>query len=200
MGPALGGTDIHSQDGLRRLSMASYRTSVHTAWSPETAFDFMADLRNFAIWDPGVGSVRLVKGARPGLGTAFDVDVHAGPRTITLRYQTTEFRRPHRLVVVATTPTLVSLDEITVEREPGGATVTYDAELSLRGVLRLADPLLAVAFRRIGDRAAAACDAPSPATYCPRHDHVRRCRRSDARARNRPELHPDRVRRPLAPR
>jgi hypothetical protein len=134
--------------------MASYRTSVSTAWSPETAFDFMADLRNFAIWDPGVSSVRLVRGAGPGLGTAFDVDVHAGPRTITLRYETTEFQRPDRLVVVAATPTLVSVDEIVVEKELGGATVTYDADLSLRGVLRLANPLLAIAFRHIGDRAA----------------------------------------------
>jgi carbon monoxide dehydrogenase subunit G len=134
--------------------MAFYRTSVSTAWSPETAFDFMADLRNFAIWDPGVSSVRLVKGAGPGLGAAFDVDVDAGPRTITLRYETTEFRRPERLVVVAATPTLISSDEIVVERDPGGATVTYRADLTLRGVLRFADPLLATAFRRIGDRAA----------------------------------------------
>jgi carbon monoxide dehydrogenase subunit G len=155
MGRDLRGTDIHSPDGLRRLDMASYLTSVNTAWSPETAFDFMADLRNFAIWDPGVSSVRLVKSAGPGLGAAFDVDVHAGPRTITLRYETTEFQRPDRLLVVAATPTLISRDEIMVEKEPGGARVTYDAELSLRGVLRLADPLLAIAFRHIGERAAA---------------------------------------------
>jgi hypothetical protein len=64
------------------------------------------------------------------------------------------YKPPERLVVVATTPTLVSHDEITVENASGGVTVTYDAELSLRGVLRLANPLLAVAFRHIGERAA----------------------------------------------
>jgi hypothetical protein len=134
--------------------MASYITSVRTAWAPETAFDFMADLRNLEIWDPGVRSVRLVEGAGPGLGAAFDVDVHACPRTITLRYETTEFQRPERLVVVAATPTMISRDQIVVESEPGGSTVTYDAELSLRGPLRLADPLLAIGFRRIAERAA----------------------------------------------
>jgi hypothetical protein len=114
----------------------------------------MADLRNFVIWDPGVSSVRLVEGDAPGLGAAFDVDVHGGPRTITLRYETTAFERPERLVVVAASSTLVSRDEIVVEHSPGGARVTYDAELSLRGVLRLANPLLGIAFNRIGERAA----------------------------------------------
>jgi hypothetical protein len=39
-------------------------------------------------------------------------------------------------------------------RQPGrGTRVTYDADLSLKGPLRLADPLLALAFRRVGDRA-----------------------------------------------
>jgi len=34
-----------------------------------------------------------------------------------------------------------------------GSVVTYDADLRVRGLFRLADPLLALAFRRIGDRA-----------------------------------------------
>ena len=32
--------------------------------------------------------------------------------------------------------------------------VTYDAELTLNGPLGLADPLLGIGFKRIGDRAA----------------------------------------------
>ena len=46
---------------------------------------------------------------------------------------------------------------ITVEPETrdGGCLVTYVADLSLKGVLRIGDPLLGLAFRRIGDRAAA---------------------------------------------
>ena len=87
----------------------------------------MADLRNFAIWDPGVSSVRLVEGAGPGLG-AGSTSTSRRPRRITLRYETTEFQRPDHLVVAAATPTLVSLDEIVVEKDLEGATVTYDAE------------------------------------------------------------------------
>ena len=34
--------------------MARYVTTVRTSWAPEVAFGYMADLRNFAEWDPGV--------------------------------------------------------------------------------------------------------------------------------------------------
>ena len=56
----------------------------------------------------------------------------------------------------AETPTVVSEDTITVSALPGsGAQVTYDARLRLRGALRVADPVLGLLFRRVGDRAKA---------------------------------------------
>ena len=39
-------------------------------------------------------------------------------------------------------------------RSGAGSTVTYDAELTLNGLLGLADPLLGLSFKMIGDRAA----------------------------------------------
>ena len=44
--------------------MARYTVSVRTSMSPEEAFDYMADLRNFAEWDPGVVSSERVEAAR----------------------------------------------------------------------------------------------------------------------------------------
>ncbi len=114
----------------------------------------MADLRNFAVWDPGVREVRMVAGDAPGLHSAFDVDVRSAFATMTLRYEVVEWEPPGRVVVRAETSTLVSLDEISIEARPDGSTVTYDADLSFKGGLRLANPVLAVVFGRIGDRAA----------------------------------------------
>jgi carbon monoxide dehydrogenase subunit G len=135
--------------------MARYLTSVPTAWSPKAAFDFMADVRNFARWDPGVESVSAVAGDGPGLGASYDVVVRAGLRRLVLRYEVKEWDAPHRLLLVAETVLLQSVDEIKVEPADGGSVVTYDARLNLRGMLSLGDPLLGLAFRRIGDRAAA---------------------------------------------
>ena len=81
--------------------------------------------------------------------------VRAGPRRPVLRYEVVEWNAPHRLVLVARTASLQSVDEITVESADGGAVVTYDARLDLRGALSIANPLLALAFRRVGDRVAA---------------------------------------------
>ena len=51
--------------------------------------------------------------------------------------------------------TVVSRDRITFETIPTGTRVSYDADLRLKGPLRLADPLLGVAFNRVGGRALA---------------------------------------------
>lgn len=50
---------------------------------------------------------------------------------------------------------VVSLDRITFEPSHGGTRITYDAELALKGPFKLFDPLLALAFKRVGDRALA---------------------------------------------
>ena len=53
----------------------------------------------------------------------------------------------------AETTTIVSLDTITFEGTLTGTAVTYDADLRLKGLLRVLDPIFSLAFRRIGDRA-----------------------------------------------
>ncbi len=71
-----------------------------------------------------------------------------------LDYQVTSFEPPRRVVLEADNFAIRSVDEITFEPSRAGSSVTYHADLRLKGLLRLADPLLAVAFRRLGDRAA----------------------------------------------
>jgi len=135
--------------------MARYVTTVRTQLTPEEAFGYMADLRNFAEWDPGVKKVVQVVGLGGGADSEYDVSVSG----TTLRYKTTLYSPTNELVVVARSSMLTSTDRVTISREAIGGSqgtlVTYDAKLQLNGVLRLADPLLGLAFRRIGGRAAA---------------------------------------------
>jgi carbon monoxide dehydrogenase subunit G len=135
--------------------MARYVTTVRTPRSPQEAFEYMADLRNFADWDPGVTKVVQVDGDGAGPDGVFDVTVKNPGKDLTLRYRTREFESPRFARVVATSTMFTSDDRITVEPDGDGSLVTYDAELRLNGPLRLADPLLKLAFGRIGDRAAA---------------------------------------------
>jgi len=131
--------------------MARYTTTISSPWSAEEAFDYMADLRNFADWDPGVKSSKITAGTEPAMSTEYDVTV----ALTTLTYVTKEFDRPRRTVAEAKSPLLRSYDIIEVTPTSDGCEVLYDAELTLNGPLGLADPLLALAFGRIGDKAAA---------------------------------------------
>jgi carbon monoxide dehydrogenase subunit G len=135
--------------------MARYVTTVRSAKTPREAFAYMADLRNFAEWDPGVKAVRQVEGSGGGPDSVFDVTVVAPGPDLTLRYVTEEHDAPHNLLVVARSSVFTSIDRITVEPDGTGSVVTYDADLRLNGVLRVGDLGLRLVFGQIGDRAAA---------------------------------------------
>ena len=123
--------------------------------SPGDAFAYMADLENFAEWDPGVKRAKQVQGDGPGPDAAFDVAVKGIAGSLTLRYRITDYEAPTEFVARAKSPFLTSLDTITVQALDGGSMVTYDAELTLNGPLGLFDPVLRLGFDRIGDQAAA---------------------------------------------
>ena len=135
--------------------MARYVTTVRSAKTPREAFAYMADLRNFAEWDPGVKAVRQVEGSGGGPDSVFDVTVVAPGPDLTLRYVTEEHDAPHNLLVVARSCVFTSIDRITVEPDGTGSVITYDADLRLNSVLRIGDLGLRLVFGQIGDRAAA---------------------------------------------
>ena len=135
--------------------MARYVTTVRSAKTPREAFAYMADLRNFAEWDPGVKAVRQVEGSGGGPDSVFDVTVVAPGPDLTLRYVTEVHDAPHNLLVVARSIVFTSIDRITVEPDGTGSIVTYDADLRLNGVLRVGDLGLRLVFGQIGNRAAA---------------------------------------------
>jgi len=132
--------------------MARYVTTVRTAKAPEDVFAYMADLENFAEWDPGVSSATQVAGDGPGLGAAYQVKASGAD----LRYETLQYDEPDRVVVEAKTTFFRSYDIIEIAaNDDGGCDVTYDATLELNGLLSIADLGLRLFFDRIGDKAAA---------------------------------------------
>lgn len=135
--------------------MAHYRTEAPTPASPERAFAWMADFTNAAEWDPGIRHVRRVDTGPVRVGSAFDVTLRYLGRDLTMHYEVVELVEPERVVLRSETPVLTSVDTITVRPAEAGAVVAYEADLRLHGPLRLADPLLGVGFKRVGDQAAA---------------------------------------------
>jgi len=145
--------------------MARYAASIETQWTQEEAFAYLSDLSTSAEWDPGVVEAERVGGGTVGggavgrgvvgEGTEFRLVAEFLGRKTPLTYRVVECEPSRAVTFVGENASVVSHDRITFETTATGTRVTYDAELRLKGLLRLADPLLALAFNRVGDRALA---------------------------------------------
>lgn len=135
--------------------MAHYKASIASTWTPQEVFDYMSDFSTSAEWDPGVLEAERLEHGEIGLGSEFRIIAEFLGRSNTLIYRIVELDAPRTVTFRGESATVVSLDRLTCEDFGGGTRLTYDAELTLRGPLRVADPLLALAFNRVGDRAVA---------------------------------------------
>jgi hypothetical protein len=134
-------------------TMASYRTTIDSTLPPEVAFAELADFSSTELWDPGVVEARRLDDGALAVGSRFRVVASIAGRHVPLEYEIVDIDRPNRVVLRAENASVVSLDTITFAPSPTGTAVRYDADLRLKGPLRILDPVLALVFRRIGDRA-----------------------------------------------
>ncbi len=134
--------------------MVHYRRRLVVPVPLDEAFAYLSRFSSTAEWDPGVRSARMVTPDPVALGSVFALDAVFMGNTVPLRYEITEFDPPNRVVLAAENASVRSTDAITFSADPsGGTAVEYDADLALKGLARLAAPIFALAFRRIGDRA-----------------------------------------------
>lgn len=132
--------------------MARYTATIPSTRSPADTFAYMADFTTVAEWDPSAQRATRLDDGPLRVGSQFEVVVKFLGREVELTYDLVEYAPDARRAVVrATQGGTSSIDTITVADD--GA-VTYDARLELRGPLRLLDPVMRLAFRRIGDNAA----------------------------------------------
>ena len=135
--------------------MPRYSAVVRSVSDPASTFAYLSRFDRAAEWDPGVAEAAMVTAEPVGRGSRFRLVARFVGRSVPLVYEIVEFRSPERLVLHAETNLINSTDTITFNPDGTGTVVTYDAVLDGKGFAALADPLLTVAFRRIGDRAVA---------------------------------------------
>ncbi|MDE3070906.1 MAG: SRPBCC family protein [Acidobacteriota bacterium] len=133
--------------------MAHYNASVTTPLSPEQAFAYLSDFSTTAEWDPGVIEAERLGELPVGEGSEFRLLASFLGRQTPLTYRIVEYDPPSSVTFRGENATVLSLDRITFEAAGAGTRITYDADLALKGPMRVAGPLLALAFKRVGDRA-----------------------------------------------
>ncbi len=124
-----------------------------TSISQADAFNHVAEFENIDQWDPGVTqSVKTTPGAT-GVGTAYDLDLDYRGRALKMTYTVTEWEPNHRVVLVGVGGPVKAIDTITFVSGDDGTIVTYQADLSLRGIAKIVQPLMGSRLNAVGEAA-----------------------------------------------
>ena len=133
---------------------------IETACPHEVAFDFAADFSTTQAWDPGVPRARRLDEGAIEVGSRFELVSRFNTTEQTLVYEITELARPARVVLVGDGGNFHGVDTISfASRDEGGTVVTYEADLSLKGWARLAEPFIGGKLDAMSDRAVAGLKA-----------------------------------------
>lgn len=121
----------------------------------ERVWDYLADFRSTNDWDPGTVRTELTSGDG-GPGTTYHNTSKFLGKETEIVYTVTEVEPGRRIKLQGDNPSVTTYDTITVEAAPGGGTsVTYRAEFELHGLAKVADPVMGLPLKKLGDDAEA---------------------------------------------
>lgn len=133
----------------------SYDFTVTSPKPAEEVFDYLADLRNLADWDPETDVVEQVSEGEPArVGATFRLGVERRfMPDLKLSYEVVEFQRAHRIAFRATGRGVDGVDTFTVRpTADGGSEVVYATQIELTGAMKLATPIAGAATKRSGEK------------------------------------------------
>lgn len=115
------------------------------------AFRYLAEFENAAEWDPGIAEATRLTDGPVRVGTEFDIVALFRGKRQRFRYRVTELNDGRRIVLAGDGEKATSVDEIVVEPAGPGSRITYTAEIKLKGLRRLAEPLLKPLLAKTAD-------------------------------------------------
>ncbi|HEX6231082.1 MAG TPA: SRPBCC family protein [Actinomycetota bacterium] len=134
--------------------MTKLREELEVDRPIDEVFAFVGDFANAEDWDPGVEESELLTDGPVDVGTRYRVVAVFNGRRLPIGYRVTEWDPPRRVVLEGVGSTFRGVDEIAFDPTPSGGTrITYQADLRLRGPLRLFEPLMRKRFEQTGREA-----------------------------------------------
>ncbi|CAN5248284.1 SRPBCC family protein [soil metagenome] len=119
------------------------------------AFAYVADFSNSAEWDPGIPEARMITDRPVRQGSEFEVVALFRGKRQRFHYVVTAFEAERRIVLTGEGEKARSVDEIKFEPAGADTRIVYVADIRLRGIARVAEPLLAPIMNRMADDALA---------------------------------------------
>ena len=131
--------------------MTRLHETLETSLPIEDAFAFVADFAHAAVWDPGTVSSERIDGGTVAVGARYLLQVRMGPRVAPMEYRIVEHEPFRRVVLEGRGSNVTARDEIGFAALPNSGTrVDYVADIRLGGWMRLLQPFVGGAFRKIG--------------------------------------------------
>ena len=135
--------------------MARYHATVESRSPAAETFGYLATFSKCGGMEPRRAG-RGAAGCRPARARQpLPPDGAVPGARMSLTYEVIRFVPDREVLLRAASALLRSTDRIVVTGAEHGSTVSYDAEVRLRGPLKLFDPLLRPGFRVVAERAAA---------------------------------------------
>jgi carbon monoxide dehydrogenase subunit G len=130
--------------------------TIDTSAPIDKVYAFLSDFTTTNDWDPGTVETKRISGDG-GVGTDYHNTSKFLGRETELVY-TTKQLEPSRLIrLEGNNKTVKATDTMTLTEMPGGTQVVYNAHFDFKGTVgKLApvlSPLLALAFKKLGDEA-----------------------------------------------
>lgn len=135
--------------------MTRLHEEIETPLPLDVAFPFVADFANSSRWDPGVRSSEPLDPGPLAVGARYSLMVRMGGRFAPMEYRVSELEPMRRVVLTGSGSGVSAVDEIRFERAGTGTHIDYTADIRLGGLLRLVQPLLGGAFRKVAKDALA---------------------------------------------
>ncbi len=118
---------------------------IEVSRPPEEVFDFLADIRNEAAWNPRIVRIDKMSEGSIGAGTTFHgLYKGIGP----LHTELVEFERPHRLSFRSRGPRMRIAGTFVLSAVQGKSSVALSADLEPQGPFRFIAPLMAPLIKR----------------------------------------------------
>jgi uncharacterized protein YndB with AHSA1/START domain len=136
------------------------REVIEVAASPERSWAYVSDFSTAAEWDPGIVSSRKTSDGPVGFGSTFDVVAEFRGKQQPFVYRIADFVEGRRIVLEGEGEKARSVDTITFHPLDGGGTqIVYEADLTLKGFNRVAEPFLGGTVKEMGEKALAGLKA-----------------------------------------
>lgn len=131
--------------------MVHVQRTFPVAPSVDAVMDYLADFSHAEAWDPGTIACTRSDAGPVQVGSVWhNVSEFRGRKT-ELTYRLAR-RDPGHLTFEGENSSAHSVDDIVIRNVGAGTEITYTADITFKGLARLADPFLRGMFQKLGDK------------------------------------------------